>query len=57
LNNFAYTVVHLLLFYILTQPDDSLLQAKTRSWWFYIKIYVVFDGCIYWFIIYKHNGM
>jgi len=39
------------------QPDYSFLQAKTCSYWFYFKIYVVFDGCIYWFIIYKHKGM
>jgi hypothetical protein len=38
-------------FYILVQPGNGLLKAETYRCWFYIKISVVFDGCVYWFIL------
>ena len=39
------------LFYVLMQRDDGLLTAETCIGWFYIKIYVMLNEYIYWFVI------
>jgi hypothetical protein len=48
LNYFAYTFVSL----DLPISGGGLLKVKTCSCWFYIRIQVVFDSYIYWFIMY-----
>jgi hypothetical protein len=48
LNYFAYTFISLEV----PIPGGGLLKVKTCSYQFYIRVQVVFDGYIYWFIMY-----
>lgn len=50
LNNCAYTAVNLHLFV----SGDGLLKVETCSCWLYMKIQIVFDWYMYWFIILTH---
>jgi hypothetical protein len=48
LNYFAYTFARL----DLPISGGGVLKLETCSCWFNIKVQVVFDGYIYWFIMY-----
>jgi len=40
------------ILYILLLPNDGLLKATTCSSWSYVKLYILFDGHVYLFILY-----
>jgi len=38
--------------HIRIRPNGDLLKANTCSCWYYIKLYILFDGHVYLFILY-----